>query len=279
MNFATLKINQQQWRAAGQRLIEMAIAEFLYEEIIEVKAWDYPGLLDAYVRASKLAREEFVPCLVHVIECTQPQGHSASGSHERYKSADRLAWEHEADCNLLFRQWILENKYSDESTLKAIDDEAVIQARKYQKDAFAAYMSSVDVDRKGYLRIAKNLLDSTNEPSLLEPIIEELNQVTYPIFSDLVKAGRKTLRAFRFYQGPAVKLLRKWLPGMDLLPCFRKSLSTASTDPESITIGPLLPMTEFSFSHLNRSSRPLVMILHSQLSWLPLLLPLMSTVT
>jgi pyruvate/2-oxoglutarate/acetoin dehydrogenase E1 component/TPP-dependent pyruvate/acetoin dehydrogenase alpha subunit len=184
-------------------------------EIIEVKAWDYPGLLAAYVRAAKLAREEFVPCLVHVIECTQPQGHSASGSHERYKSTDRLAWEHEADCNLLFRQWILENKYSDESTLKAIDDAAVIEAKKYQKDAFAAYMSSVDVDRKGYLRIAQNLLDSTNEPSLLEPIIEELNQVTYPIFSDLVKAGRKTLRAFRFYQGPAVKLLRKWLTDLE----------------------------------------------------------------
>ena len=184
-------------------------------EIIQVKAWDYPGLMDAYQRASKLAREEFVPCLVHVIECTQPQGHSASGSHERYKSEERLAWEHEADCNILFRQWILEQKIADESTLKEIDDEAILQARKYQKDAFSAYMGSIDSDKKGFLRIAKNLYDSTNEPGLLEPILEELNQLTYPIFSDLVRAGRKTLRAFRFYQGPAVKLLRKWLAELE----------------------------------------------------------------
>ena len=184
-------------------------------EIIQVKAWDYPGLVDAYRRAAKLAREEFVPCLVHVIECTQPQGHSASGSHERYKSAERLAWEHEADCNALFRQWILDQKFANESTLKEIDEEAVIQARKYQKDAFAAYMNSIDSDKKGFLRIAKNLYDSTNEPGLLEPILEELNQLSYPIFSDLVRAGRKTLRAFRFYQGPAVKLLRKWLAELE----------------------------------------------------------------
>jgi pyruvate/2-oxoglutarate/acetoin dehydrogenase E1 component/TPP-dependent pyruvate/acetoin dehydrogenase alpha subunit len=184
-------------------------------EIFQVKAWDYPGLVDAYRRAAKLAREEFVPCLVHVIECTQPQGHSASGSHERYKSAERLAWEHEADCNTLFRRWILDQKFADESTLKEIDDEAVLQARKYQKDAFAAYMNSIDSDKKGFLRIAKNLYDSTNEPGLLEPILEELNQLSYPIFSDLVRAGRKTLRAFRFYQGPAVKLLRKWLAELE----------------------------------------------------------------
>jgi pyruvate/2-oxoglutarate/acetoin dehydrogenase E1 component len=152
---------------------------------------------------------------VHVIECTQPQGHSASGSHERYKSEERLAWEHEADCNILFRQWILEQKFADEVTLKEIDDAAVLQARKYQKDAFAAYMASIDSDKKAFLRIAKNLYDSTNEPGLLEPILDELNQLTYPIFSDLVRAGRKTLRAFRFYQGPAVKLLRKWLAELE----------------------------------------------------------------
>jgi TPP-dependent pyruvate/acetoin dehydrogenase alpha subunit len=176
-------------------------------EIIQVKAWDYPGLVAAYQKAAELARKDFVPCLVHVIECTQPQGHSASGSHERYKSAERLAWELEADCNVLFRQWVLAENIASEEQLKVIDDEAVVLARKYQKEAFAAYMASVEVDKKGFLRIAKNLLESTNEPSLLQPIIDELNALPYPIFSDLVRAGRKTLRAFRFYQGPAVKPL------------------------------------------------------------------------
>lgn len=180
-------------------------------EIITVKAWDYPGLIAAYQKASKLAREEYVPCLVHVEECTQLQGHSASGSHERYKSEERLAFEHDFDCNERFKLWIISQGFASSDELNQIDKDAVLMARKYQKDAFAAYMASIDVDKKGFLRIAKTLLESTNEPQLIQPIIEELSQLQYPIFSDLVKAGRKTLRAFRFYQGPAVKLLRKWL--------------------------------------------------------------------
>lgn len=180
-------------------------------EIIRVKAWDYPGLMAAYQKVVELAREHSIPCLVHVEECTQQQGHSASGSHERYKSAERLAWELEADCNLLFRKWILEQGFATDEQLLKIDQEAVLLARNYQKEAFASYMASIDVDKKGFLRIAKSLLESTNQPELIQPIIDELSQLTYPIFSDLVRAGRKTLRIFRFYQGPAVKLLRKWL--------------------------------------------------------------------
>ncbi|MEY4382595.1 MAG: Transketolase [Bacteroidota bacterium] len=180
-------------------------------EIIRVKAWDYPGLIMAYAKAVELAREHSVPCLVHVEECTQQQGHSASGSHERYKSADRLAWEVEMDCNVLFRKWILEKGYATEEQLQKIDKDSVIQARNYQKEAFASYMASIEIDKKGFLRIAKSLLESTNQPELIQPIIDELSQTQYPIFSDLVRAGRKTLRIFRFYQGPAVKLLRKWL--------------------------------------------------------------------
>ncbi len=180
-------------------------------EIICVKAWDYPGLIDAYQKVASLAREEFVPCLVHVEDCTQQQGHSASGSHERYKSQERLEWEVEFDCNVLFKRWILEKGFATEEELQKIDKDAVLQARNYQKEAFASYMASIDVDKKGFLRIAKSLLESTNQPELIQPIIDELSQLTYPIFSDLVRAGRKTLRIFRFYQGPAVKLLRKWL--------------------------------------------------------------------
>ena len=184
-------------------------------EIIQVNAWDYPALIAAYQKAAALARTSYVPCLVHVVECTQPQGHSASGSHERYKLPDRLQFEQEADCNRLFKAWIIEQEIADETTLSEIDASSTLDARRYQKEAFAAYMASIDGDKKGFLRIAKNLHDSTNEPGLIEPILAELNQLDYPIFSDLVRAGRKTLRAFRFFQGPAVKLLRKWLADLE----------------------------------------------------------------
>ncbi|HAV55296.1 MAG TPA: transketolase, partial [Aequorivita sp.] len=76
-------------------------------EIIRVKGWDYPELIEVYNRASKIAREEHVPVLIHVQQLTQPQGHSTSGSHERYKSKDRLEWEAKFDCNLKMREWMI----------------------------------------------------------------------------------------------------------------------------------------------------------------------------
>ncbi len=76
-------------------------------EIIQVKAWDYPALLDAYARAEHFARTESVPVVIHVTEVTQPQGHSTSGSHERYKSEDRLRWEADFDGLEKFKEWIL----------------------------------------------------------------------------------------------------------------------------------------------------------------------------
>ena len=76
-------------------------------EIITVKGWDYPGLIEAYQKAEKICREEHVPVLFHVEEITQPQGHSTSGSHERYKSKERLEWEVEYDCIRKMREWII----------------------------------------------------------------------------------------------------------------------------------------------------------------------------
>ena len=78
-------------------------------EIFNVKGWDYPSLIDCYEKASQIARNEHVPILIHVEELTQPQGHSTSGSHERYKNPKRLKWEKENDCNLKFREWIILN--------------------------------------------------------------------------------------------------------------------------------------------------------------------------
>ena len=78
-------------------------------EIIRVKGWDYPGLIDAYQKAAAIAREEHVPVLIHVNELTQPQGHSTSGSHERYKSEDRLEWEKDFDGIKKFREYIHAN--------------------------------------------------------------------------------------------------------------------------------------------------------------------------
>ena len=102
-------------------------------EIFKVRGWDYAGLCETYERASKLAREEHKPCLIHVIEITQPQGHSSSGSHERYKSTDRLQWETEFDCNAKMRDWILEVGIAREEDLKELEEEAKKHVRQEQK--------------------------------------------------------------------------------------------------------------------------------------------------
>jgi TPP-dependent pyruvate/acetoin dehydrogenase alpha subunit len=103
-------------------------------EIIKVKGWDYPALIEAYGKAEKLARIDHVPVLVHVTELTQPQGHSTSGSHERYKSEDRLAWEQNHDCLRTFKQWILEKKVCTQEELNQIDEEVHLEVQEAKKN-------------------------------------------------------------------------------------------------------------------------------------------------
>ncbi|MFM6976937.1 MAG: thiamine pyrophosphate-dependent dehydrogenase E1 component subunit alpha, partial [Sphingobacteriaceae bacterium] len=93
-------------------------------EIFKVRGWDYPGLCQTYQQAIKVCREEHVPVLIHVTEMTQPQGHSTSGSHERYKPADRLAWEQEYDCITQMRQWILSADMATEEELDLLEENA-----------------------------------------------------------------------------------------------------------------------------------------------------------
>src|SRR5699024_6223221 len=90
-------------------------------EIFTVEGWDYPTLIETYEKAAQLAREEHIPVLIHVIQLTQPQGHSTSGSHERYKSPQRLEWEKEYECNLRMRNWIIANNIATEGELKELE--------------------------------------------------------------------------------------------------------------------------------------------------------------
>ena len=92
-------------------------------EIFKVRGWDYAGLVETYEKAEKLARENHIPSIVHVIDMTQPTGHSTSGSHERYKSKERLQWEQDYDCLVQFRKWIVDNKIASEDELDTVKTE------------------------------------------------------------------------------------------------------------------------------------------------------------
>jgi pyruvate/2-oxoglutarate/acetoin dehydrogenase E1 component/TPP-dependent pyruvate/acetoin dehydrogenase alpha subunit len=113
-------------------------------KIITVKGWDYIGLIEAYRNAEKWAREHHIPVLVHVQEITQQLGHSASGSHERYKDAERLQWEIDFDCNLRFRNWLLENEVAEEEELVSIEKEADTFVKSERKKAWDAYRKEID---------------------------------------------------------------------------------------------------------------------------------------
>ncbi len=112
-------------------------------EIIEVAGWDYPSLVQAYTRASVIAREEHVPVLVHVTELTQPQGHSSSGSHERYKSVERLVWEQKFDCNKKFKEWIIGKNIATASELESLEQKAATDAATAKKTAWEAYLEPI----------------------------------------------------------------------------------------------------------------------------------------
>src|SRR5690606_41273784 len=120
--------------------------EGIVKEIYEGRGWVYQALCEVYEQAARYAREEHIPCLVHVTELTQPQGHSTSGSHERYTSADRLAWEQAFDCNLKLREWLLESGIAQEEELVELEKEAKEFVRQEQRRAWADYHKTLQVD-------------------------------------------------------------------------------------------------------------------------------------
>jgi len=161
-------------------------------EVIQVRAWDYPMLLEAYARAEQLTREESVPVILHIIEVTQPQGHSTSGSHERYKDEERMNFETEFDCLNKFREWILnysiqidgeEQTLSSVEELDEIEKEAKAFVREQQKKAWAEYRESIDHIQNQVLPLVKQFENQPEVAALLEK------------FSALVTVGKKDIFA------------------------------------------------------------------------------------
>jgi pyruvate/2-oxoglutarate/acetoin dehydrogenase E1 component/TPP-dependent pyruvate/acetoin dehydrogenase alpha subunit len=163
-------------------------------EIIKVTGWDYAELIEAYQKAGKIAREEHVPVLVHVKELTQPQGHSTSGSHERYKSQDRLAWEREYDCNVQFRKWVLENNFSTEEELDAIDKDIKKQVREGKKAAWASFIAPQIREQQEALTLLTNLAESSINKVFIEKLKNDLASDAEPNRGKIAATVRKALR-------------------------------------------------------------------------------------
>lgn len=144
-------------------------------DIVKVKAWDYPALIAAYEKAEKLAREEHVPSIIHVVEMTQPTGHSTSGSHERYKSKERLQWEIDFDCNTKFKNWIIDSGIANIDELDSIDKEAVIFVKSQKKEAWTEYQAPIKSEWNELLVIFNSISAQISIPEISE-WITDLNQ-------------------------------------------------------------------------------------------------------
>ncbi len=177
-------------------------------EIYEVKGWDYLQLVEVFRQAAAICRKDHVPALVHVVELTQPQGHSTSGSHERYKPKERLEWELEYDCNRKLREWILENELASPEELDEIEREAVVTVRKAKNAAWREFRASIEEEQQE----AQDLLnEAAQQVPSIQNIAKELRETLNPVRLDGVRAVKKALRYLRTENLQVRSAMIEWL--------------------------------------------------------------------
>jgi 2-oxoisovalerate dehydrogenase E1 component len=180
-------------------------------EILKTRGWDYAHLCETYEKANRICREEHVPVLVHVEEVTQPQGHSTSGSHERYKSKERLQWETDFDCIKKMREWMLENALATAEELDKIEEDAKKAVRDAKNAAWAAYLTPIKNEIKEVAAMLDELANASSNQSFVEKIKSELLAINEPIRKDIQVAAKKALRTCRSENLDAKRKLVDWL--------------------------------------------------------------------
>ncbi|PKW20872.1 alpha-ketoacid dehydrogenase subunit alpha/beta [Flavobacterium lindanitolerans] len=163
-------------------------------EIIRVKGWDYPALVTAYEKAAQIAREEHVPVLIHVQELTQPQGHSTSGSHERYKNADRLAWEADYDCIRQMKLWMIAINIATQEELDEIDNAVKKEVLEGKKAAWSAFVDPIKTEQKELVALLENIAASSENKVFIQKFSSDLAGIKEPIRKDIIVTARKVLR-------------------------------------------------------------------------------------
>jgi len=161
------------------------------------KGWDYPGLVKMYEEGVKICREKHIPVVFHIDEVTQPQGHSTSGSHERYKDEARLQWEQDFDAIKRMREWILAEGIAEEAELAKLEEDAENEAKAARKTGWKAFQDPIRVERDALIKLIKKKncqCDKSSKEEGIDEIIDELEKVMYPIRKDNFVAARKILR-------------------------------------------------------------------------------------
>jgi 2-oxoisovalerate dehydrogenase E1 component len=177
--------------------------------IFKAKAWDYAELIETYQKGIAICRREHLPVLFHVEECTQPQGHSTSGSHERYKSKKRLQWEEKYDCIRQFRQWIEKKGLASAEELDTIEKDAVEYVKNERRAAWDEYQVEIKID-------LNNVCDILSEMGLNESV-STLKSTVNPMRRDILSVARRALTNMRYQPRQSKQKLIDWLNENDRL--------------------------------------------------------------
>ncbi len=180
-------------------------------EIIKVKGWDYEGLMKSFDRAATIARKEHVPVMVHVDEMTQPQGHSTSGSHERYKSKERLQWEDDFDCIKKFKELILTQGLANEEELTKIEQESKAVTKQAKEAAWKAFNEDIKQDQDFAIMLIERLASESEQAGAILQLVSNLKKTLNPIRLDTIKVVKRVLRLVKNEQVPARTQLINWL--------------------------------------------------------------------
>jgi pyruvate/2-oxoglutarate/acetoin dehydrogenase E1 component/TPP-dependent pyruvate/acetoin dehydrogenase alpha subunit len=180
-------------------------------DIYTVKGWDYPELLDAFQQSTSIARDEHMPSIIHITELTQPLGHSTSGSHERYKSKERLEWESEFDCIKKFREWIVEQGYSTTVELEKFEKEDQHSVEEYRKSAWDAYINPILAERTQVASMIEQIAAGSSHKATFDQIKEKLVNIQVPFRRDIISAAMDTLIESRDDQPPVRQSLVDWI--------------------------------------------------------------------
>jgi pyruvate/2-oxoglutarate/acetoin dehydrogenase E1 component/TPP-dependent pyruvate/acetoin dehydrogenase alpha subunit len=179
-------------------------------ELYQARGWDYPALIETFASAAEIAREYHIPALVHVYDVTQPQGHSTSGSHERYKSPERLKFEEEFDCIRKIKEWMLENKIATEKDFAEWEKADYEIVENIRKRAWDSYLAPILEERNQVMDMLDEIASTSNQASALKMIRDRLASLPSVMRRDIHSAAHEALRILRLEANPSKEILIQW---------------------------------------------------------------------
>ena len=184
-------------------------------DLYTVKGWDYPALCETYLNAAEVVRREHVPAIVHVAELTQPQGHSTSGSHERYKSEERLGWERDHDCLVRMREWMIEEKIAPHEELCRFEDEDRQLVEELQRRAWESCRRPVEDEKRVLIQLTSELAEASAHEAQIEGVLKRLGRLANPHRRDLLAAAQESLIHTRTEKSQIRDQLVEWRDEME----------------------------------------------------------------